>query len=61
VDFKILYAHDYVTKLRRPQTEIILNHVNRNICDIGQGEAMNTKYKRLNLGGGGQAYDRSAD
>jgi hypothetical protein len=43
-----------------PQEEVILNHVNSNVRDIGQGEAMRRKYKRLKLGGG-QAYDRAPD
>jgi hypothetical protein len=34
--------------------------LNPNICDMGQGEALHMKYRRLKLGGG-QAYDRSAD
>jgi hypothetical protein len=34
--------------------EVIQNHVNENVRNIGQGEA------RLKLGGG-QAYDRSSD
>jgi hypothetical protein len=58
--FIIPYAYDYITKLRRTQAQVILNHVNPSVCGIGQGEAMHGKYKGLKLGGG-QAYDRSAD
>jgi hypothetical protein len=41
-------------------TEVIVNHVNRNIHSIGPGDAMHRKYKRLKISGG-QVYDRSAD
>jgi hypothetical protein len=49
-----------IRKLCRQQAEIIQNHDNENIGNIGQGEALHRKYKRLKLGGG-QAYDRSSD
>jgi hypothetical protein len=49
-----------MTKLSRQQAEVILNHENENVHNIGQGEARHRKYKRLKLGGG-QAYDRSSD
>jgi hypothetical protein len=42
------------------QAEVILNHENENVRNIGQGEPRHRKYKRLKLGGG-QAYDRSSD
>jgi hypothetical protein len=51
---------DYITKLCRQQAEVVLNHDNENVRNIGQGEALHRKYKRLKLGGG-QAYDRSSD
>jgi hypothetical protein len=35
------------------------NHANATVLNIGQGEIMHTKYKRLKLGGG-QAYDSSS-
>jgi hypothetical protein len=57
--FKIPYVYDYITKLRRRQAEVILNHENPNVRAIGQGEARHRKHKRLKLGGG-QAYDRSS-
>jgi hypothetical protein len=42
------------------QAEVILNHINRNVRGIGQGEARRWKYKRLKFWGG-KAYDHSAD
>jgi hypothetical protein len=60
VAFKIPYVYDYITKLRRTQTEVIVNHVNPNVHGAEQGEARRRKYKRLKIGGG-QAYRRSAD
>jgi hypothetical protein len=38
VAFKIPYVYDHTTKLCRTQAEIILNHVNPNVRDIGQEE-----------------------
>jgi hypothetical protein len=58
--FKIPYVYDYITKLCRQQAEVIQNHYNENIGNIGQGEVRHRKYKRLKLGGG-QACDRSRD
>jgi hypothetical protein len=46
-------------KLCRQQAEVIQNHCNENVRNIGQGKANHRKYKRLKLGGG-QAYDRSS-
>jgi hypothetical protein len=57
--FKFLFVYDYMTKLRRQQAELIQYHVNKNVRNIGQGEARHRKYKSLKLGGG-QAYDRSS-
>jgi hypothetical protein len=51
---------DYMTKLRRTQTSVILNHDNENVCNIVQGEARHRIYKKLKFGGG-QAYDHSND
>jgi hypothetical protein len=56
----IPYIYDNKTKLYRPQAEVIQNHENVNVRNIGQGEARHRKYKRLKLGGG-QACDRSND
>jgi hypothetical protein len=58
--FKIPYVYDYITKLCRQQVEVIQNHDNENVCNIGQGEARHRKYKGPKLGVG-QAYDRSSD
>jgi hypothetical protein len=58
--FHLPYVYDYMTKLCRQQEEVILNHDNENVRNIGQDEARHRKYKRLKLGGG-QAYDRSSD
>jgi hypothetical protein len=57
--FQVPYIYDYITKLCRQQAEVIQNHENANVRDIGKGEARRRKYKRLKLGGG-QAYDRSS-
>jgi hypothetical protein len=56
--FNIPYIYDYITKLCRQQTEVIQNHENANVRNIGQGEAQHRKYKRPKQGGG-QEYDRS--
>jgi hypothetical protein len=58
--FSIPYIYDYITKLSRQKAEVIQNHENVDVRNIGQGEARHRKYKRLKLGGG-QAYDRSND
>jgi hypothetical protein len=58
--FSIPYIYDHITELSRQQAEVIQNHENANVRNIGQGEARHRKYKRLELGGG-QAYDRSND
>jgi hypothetical protein len=60
--FKLPYIciYDYITKLCRQQAEVIQNHENANIRNIGQEEPRQRKYKRLKFGGG-QAYDRSSD
>jgi hypothetical protein len=58
--FKIPYVYDYTTKSCRQHAEVIQNHDNENVRNIGQDEAGHRKYKRLKLGGG-QAYDRSSD
>jgi hypothetical protein len=58
--FSIPYVYDYKTKLSGQVPEVIQNHENANVRNIGQSEARHRKYKRLKLGGG-QAYDRSSD
>jgi hypothetical protein len=60
VAFQISYVYDYITKLCRRQAEIIHNHENGNVCNIGQSETPHRKHKRLKLGGG-HVYDRSSD
>jgi hypothetical protein len=58
--FKLRYIYGYITKLCRQQAEVIQNHENANVRNIGLGEPRHRKYKRLKLGGG-QAYDRSSN
>jgi hypothetical protein len=58
--FKLPYVYDYVTKSCRQQVEVIQNHENANVRNMGQGEPRHRKYKRLKLCGG-QVYDRSSD
>jgi hypothetical protein len=50
--FTIPYVYDYMTKLPSQQAEVIQNHENANVRNIGQGEARHRKYNRLQLGGG---------
>jgi hypothetical protein len=54
------HVYDYMTKLCRQQSEVLQNHENEHVYNIGQGEARHRKYKRLKLGCG-QAYDCSTD
>jgi hypothetical protein len=58
--FKLPYIYAYITKLCRQQAEVIQNHENANVLNIGQGKRRHRKYKGLKLVGG-QAYDRSSD
>jgi hypothetical protein len=58
--FTLPYVYDYITKLCRQQAEVIQNHENADVRNIGQGEARDRKYKKLKLGDG-QAYKRSSD
>jgi hypothetical protein len=41
--FSIPYVYDYMTKLSRQQAEVIQNHENKNVRNIGQGEARHRK------------------
>jgi hypothetical protein len=50
--FQVPYISDYKTKLCRQRAEVIQNHENANVRDIGKGEARHRKYKRIKLGGG---------
>jgi hypothetical protein len=54
----IPYIYDYISELCRKQAKIIQNNENANIRNIGQGEPLHRKFKRLKFGGG-QAYDHS--
>jgi hypothetical protein len=47
IAFKILYVYDYITKLCRQQAEVIQNHDNKYVRNIGQGEARHRKYKKF--------------
>jgi hypothetical protein len=58
--FKVPYIYDYITTLCRQQAEVIQNHENVNVRNIGQGEARHRKYKRLKIAGG-QVHDCSSD
>jgi hypothetical protein len=58
VTFQILYIYDFIMKLCRQQAEVIQNHDNENVSNIGQGKAPHRKYKRFKLGGG-HMYDCS--
>jgi hypothetical protein len=49
VAFKLPYIHDYINKLCRQQAEVIQNHENENIRNIGQEESRHKKYKRINF------------
>jgi hypothetical protein len=60
VAFKFPYIYDCITKLCRQQAEVIQNHENANVHNIGQGKLQHRKYKRLKLGGG-RAYNRTSD
>jgi hypothetical protein len=58
--FNIPYIYGYITKLSRQQSEVIQNHENANVRNIGRGEDRQRKYKRLKLDSG-HVYDRSSD
>jgi hypothetical protein len=58
-DFNIPYIYDYINKLCRHQAEVIQNHGNANVRNIGQGKDQHRKYTRLKLGGG-HAFERSS-
>jgi hypothetical protein len=57
--FKLPYIRNYVTKLCRHQAEVIQNHRNAIVCNIGQSEDPHRKYKRLILGDS-EVHDRSS-
>jgi hypothetical protein len=41
--FKFLYIYDYITKLCSQQAEVLQNHENANVRNIGQGEPRHRK------------------
>jgi hypothetical protein len=47
--FNLPYVYDYITKLCRKQAEVIRNHENEHVRDIGQGEARHRIIIVLNL------------
>jgi hypothetical protein len=47
--FKLPYLYDYITKLCKQQAEVIQNHENANVRNIGQGEARHRNTRGLNL------------
>jgi len=57
--FQMPNVYEYITKTCRKQAEVIQNHDNENVRNVGKNEAQHRKHKRLKLGGG-QAYDRSS-
>jgi hypothetical protein len=59
VAFQILYIYNYIAQLCRKEAEIIQNHEDENVHNVGQGETPHRKYKRLKLGGG-HVYYRSS-
>jgi hypothetical protein len=54
--FQIPYVYDYITSIRWKQAEVIQNHDNENVRNIGKNEAQYRKHKRLKVGS--QAYDK---
>jgi predicted nucleic acid-binding Zn ribbon protein len=60
--FHLPYIYDYITKLCGQQADVMQNHENANVRDVGKNGARHRKYtyKRLKIGGG-QAYDSSSD
>ena len=51
VPFKIPHVHDFIIELRTQQAEVIQNHENETLRNIGQGEAEHRNCKRLGRGG----------
>jgi len=47
MSFNIAYVYDLITHLCRPEVKVIQRHVNATVRNIGQGEAMHRKHKRL--------------
>jgi hypothetical protein len=55
VAFLVPYVYDYTIKICRKRAEVVQNHDNLNVRNVGKNEAKNRKFKRLRLGAG-QAY-----
>jgi hypothetical protein len=49
VAFQIPYVYGYITKLCGRLAEIIYNHENGNVRNVGQGETPHRKHENLNL------------
>jgi hypothetical protein len=47
--FQVAYIYDCITKLCRKQAEVIQNHENENVLDIGKDEAEAENISCLNL------------
>jgi hypothetical protein len=47
--FKLPYVYDYITKLCMQQAEVVHNHKNASVRNVGKGKARHRKYKRLTL------------
>jgi hypothetical protein len=45
VAFIPLFVYDHITKLCKQQADVIQNHENANVHNIGQGEARHGKYE----------------
>jgi hypothetical protein len=58
--FELPYIYDYITKFCKQEADVIQNHENAKVHNIGQGEPRHRKYKRLKLCGG-QTYNCSSD
>jgi len=56
---QVPYVYDYTTKICRKQAEVIQNHNNVNVRNVGKNEAQHMKHKMLKLDGG-QAYEHSS-
>jgi hypothetical protein len=50
--FHIQYVYDFITDICEKQAEVIQNHENKDISNIGRGVAQHRKHKRLKLAGG---------
>jgi hypothetical protein len=60
VAFRVPYIYNYITKLSRQQAEVVQNHENANVGDIGKRNARHRIFK-IPILGCCQAYGRSSD